>query len=157
MPRAEMKIAVNVPAPAVWSLIRDVEALCGCIPGVEGVKVVDQETAEVTVRERVGIVPLVLNLRARIDSEEPPRRLHATATAEHLILGLQVTLRGTASGTEVVAVMEVKGEGPLGPIIDNIFKKKAGEHAARFADCVRKRLGAEDPGRGQAGSPVILD
>ena len=142
MPQREAKFAVNAPPREVWRFIRDFESLCTCIPGVERIKLVDDRTAELTVKEKVGIVPLILTLTAQIDSEDPPDRLHATARAEHLTMEIDVTLRGIASGTELLGLIKVKGEGQLKPIVDSLFERRATERTAQFADCLGKRFGA---------------
>ena len=142
MPQREAKFEVNAPPGEVWRFIRDFESLCTCIPGIERIKRVDDRTAELTVKEKVGIVPLILTLTARIDSEEPPHRLHATARAEHLTMEIDVSLRGTAAGTELLGLLKVKGEGRLKPIVDSLFERRATERTAQFADCIGKRFGA---------------
>jgi len=142
MPQREAKFTVNAPPEELWRFIRDFRSLCTCIPGVERINVVDDRTAELTVRERVGVVPLILALRAQIDSEEPPRRLHATARAEHLTMAIDVTLRGTETGTELLSLFDVKGEGQLKAIVDRLFERRATERTAQFADCLGKRFGA---------------
>ena len=96
MPEREARFNVNAP-PAELGNSCATSALCTCIPGVERIDVVDERTAELTVKEKVGVVPLTVNLRAEIDSEEPPRRLHATARAEHLTMAIEVTLRAAGS------------------------------------------------------------
>jgi carbon monoxide dehydrogenase subunit G len=142
MPQREAKFTVNAPPEELWRFIRDFRSLCTCIPGVERINVVDDRTAELTVREKVGVVPLILALRAQIDSEEPPRRLHATARAEHLTMAIDVTLRGTETGTELLSLFDVKGEGQLKAIVDRLFERRAAERTAQFADCLGKRFGA---------------
>jgi carbon monoxide dehydrogenase subunit G len=114
---------------------------------VERINVVDDRTAELTVKEKVGVVPLILTLRAQIDAEEPPRRLHATAKAEHLTMAIDVTLRDTASGTELLSLFDVKGEGQLKAIVDRLFERRATERTAQFADCLGKRFGAVAAGQ----------
>jgi carbon monoxide dehydrogenase subunit G len=140
MPQCEAKFAVNAPPEAVWRFIRDFQALCTCIPGVERIRVLDERTAELTVKEKVGVVPLVVDLRARIDAEEAPRRLHATATAEHLTMAIDVALQATAAGTELHSRFDVRGEGPLKPVVDRLFEKRASERTAQFAACLAKRF-----------------
>ena len=142
MPRREAKFTVNAPPEELWRFIRDFQSLCTCIPGVERIHVVDDRTAELTVQERVGVVPLILTLRAQIDAEEPPRRLHATARAEHLTMAIEVTLRETGSGTELLSAFDVKGEGQLKAIVERLFERRATERTAQFADCLAKRFGA---------------
>jgi len=142
MPQREAKFAVNAQPEELWRFIRDFQSLCTCIPGVERISLVDDRTAELTVKEKVGVVPLILTLRAQIDSEDPPHRLHATARAEHLTMAIDVTLQATQSGTELLGLFNVKGEGQLKPIVDRLFERRATERTAQFADCLQKRFGA---------------
>ena len=71
MPQREAKFEVSARPEEVWRFIRDFQSLCSCIPGVERLNVLDERTAELTVKEKVGVVPLIVNLRAQIDAEEP--------------------------------------------------------------------------------------
>ena len=142
MPEREARFRVNAPPAELWKFLRDFRTLCTCIPGVERIHVMDERTAELTVKEKVGVVPLIVNLRAEIDSEEPPRRLHATARAQHLTMAIDVTLQAAGSGTELVSRFQVKGEGPLKPVVDRLFDKRATERTAQFAECIGKRFGA---------------
>jgi len=142
MPRREETFSVNSPPGDVWRFIRDIESLCACIPGVERVKLVDAQSAELTVREKLGIVPLILELTARIDAEEPPRRLHATLKAEHLTMEIEVVLRAAGAGTQMTGVLQVQGEGQLKSIVDRVFEKRATERAAQFAATLEQRFGA---------------
>jgi carbon monoxide dehydrogenase subunit G len=141
MPQREAKFSVSAPPDEVWTFIRDFQSLCTCIPGVERIKLLDDRTAELTVKEKVGIVPLTVTLTAQIDSEEPPRRLHATARAEHLTMEIDVTLQETDSGTQMLSLFKVKGEGQLKPVVDSLFERRASERTAQFADCLKKRFG----------------
>jgi uncharacterized protein len=150
MPRREAKFAVNAGPEELWTFIRDFESLCSCIPGVERINVLDDRTAELTVREKIGVVPLILTLRARIESEEPPRSLHATARAEHLSMAIDVALQATPSGTELFTVFDVKGEGQLKAIVDRLFERRATERTAQFAASLQQRFGALAPARAPA-------
>ncbi len=141
MPERAAKFTVNAPPHELWKFLRDFEALCTCIPGVERIHVVDAATVELTVKEKVGIVPLIVNLTARIDSEEPPRRLHATASAEHLTMAINVSLQANGSATELHSVFNVKGEGPLKAVVDRLFERRATERTAQFAEALEKRFG----------------
>ncbi len=142
MPQREEKFSVNASPDDLWSFIRDFEALCGCIPGVERIQVVDDLTVELTVKEKIGVVPLIVDLVGRIDAENPPHSMHAVATAEHLTMEIDVALQETATGTGITAVFEVNGEGPLKPIVDRLFERRATERAAEFAEILVERFGA---------------
>ena len=142
MPQRETRFTVNAQPPELWKFIRDIESLCTCIPGVEKIVLLDERTADLTVKEKVGVIPMVLTLRASIESEDAPRRLHATARAEHLTMTIDVSLEQTANGTELRALFDVAGTGQLKPIVDRLFEKRATERAAQFADCLQQRFGA---------------
>jgi carbon monoxide dehydrogenase subunit G len=142
MPQREAKFAVNARPTEVWTFIRDFHSLCTCIPGVERIALVDDRTAELTVKEKIGVVPLIVTLKAQIDSEDPPHRMHATARAEHLTMDIDVTLQAAGATTELLALFNVKGEGQLKAIVDRLFEKRATERAAQFAECLEKRFGA---------------
>ncbi len=142
MHRREEKFSVNASPDALWTFIRDFEELCGCIPGVERIHPVDDLTVELTVKEKIGIVPLIVDLVGRIEAEDPPHSLQAVATAEHLTMKMDVALQGTGSRTEITAVFEVAGEGPLKPIVDRLFERRATERAAEFAEILVERFGA---------------
>ena len=145
MPQREARFTVNAQPLELWKFIRDIESLCTCIPGVEKIVLLDERTADLTVREKVGVIPMVLTLRASIDSEVPPRRLHATARAEHLTMTIEISLEKTANGTELRGLFDVTGTGQLKPIVDRLFEKRATERAAQFADCLQQRFGAVVP------------
>ena len=149
---------MNARPAEVWRFLRDFEALCTCIPGVEKIRVLDSRSAEVTVREKVGVVPLVVMLTAKIESEEPPRRLHAVAIAEHLTMRIDVALDPSGSATDLVTNFDVKGEGPLKPIVDRLFEKRATERTAQFAECLGRRFSASAPAPAPAaerGSAIL--
>jgi len=146
MPQRETRFNVAAPPAAVWAFVRDVQALCSCIPGVEQVTLLDHRTAELTVKERIGVVPLTVSLRAQIDAEDPPHRLHATATAQHLRMEIDVSLRASGRGTEMLGLIQVRGEGPLKPVVDSLFERRADERAAQFAEQLERRFGATGSG-----------
>ena len=145
MPRREASFSVNAPPEALWAFIRDFHSLCTCIPGVERIQVLDDRSAELTVKEKVGVVPLIVTLRAQIESEEPPRKLHATARAEHLTMTIDVALRASPAGTELTSVFDVKGEGQLKAVVDRLFERRATERTSQFAECLGRQFGAAAP------------
>lgn len=165
MPRREEKLTVNAPPDELWTFIRDFASLCSCIPGVERINKVDDKTVELTVKEKIGVVPLIVDLTAQIETEDPPRSLHGIATAQHLTMEIDVALQGIGTGTEVTAQFDVTGEGPLKSIVDRLFERRATERAAEFAVILEERFGAASsrdapadtrpppvPGRGWAGT-----
>jgi uncharacterized protein len=154
MPRREATFTVNAPPGELWKFIRDFESMCSCIPGVERIQVVDDKTAELTVKEKIGVVPMIIDLRAQIESEDPPHKLHAVAKAEHLTMQIDVALRENGSGTELLCVFDVKGSGQLKGIVDRLFEKRATERTAQFAESLQSRFGAVAPAAAPAQVPA---
>lgn len=141
----QRKAVFTVPtAPeVVWRFIRDFESLCSCIPGVEQLQRVNDTTAKMTVVEKIGVVPLRVNLTACIDAEDPPHSLHAVATADHVDVEIDVHLRAIGSGTELTSSVKVAGRGPLKPIVDRLFERRATEKTEEFAQVLEARFGAD--------------
>ncbi len=142
MPSRDTQFSVAAPPEALWAFIRDIESLCTCIPGVERVSLIDDRSADLTVKEKVGVIPMIVTLRATIETEEPPRRLRASAIAEHLTMDIEVHLERTVAGTELRGRFDVVGTGQLKPIVDRLFEKRATERAEQFAAALEARFGA---------------
>jgi carbon monoxide dehydrogenase subunit G len=141
MHQREAAFTVPTPPDAVWRFIRDFESLCACFPGVERLQRIDGRTVELTVVEKVGVVPIRVELTARIDAEDPPNSLHAVATAEHVDVEIDVRLRATEPGTELVGLVRLSGRGPLKPVVDRLFERRATERTAQFAQLLEARFG----------------
>jgi carbon monoxide dehydrogenase subunit G len=104
MRQREARFTVNASAAELWRFIRDFESLCTCIPGVEHIERLDDSSVELTVKEKVGVVPLIVDLTARIDAEDPPHSLHAVAKAEHLTMEIDVVLTESGAQTERITL-----------------------------------------------------
>jgi len=85
-------------------------------------------------------VPLVVDLRAQIESEDPPRKLHAVARGQHVLITIEVALEPSAEGTQMTSLFDVRGEGPLKPVVNRLFEKRATERTAQFAETLAQRF-----------------
>ena len=141
MHRREALFTVPTAPEVVWRFIRDFESLCACVPGVERLRRVDDATAEMTVVEKIGVVPLRVDFTAHIDAEDPPHSLHAVAKAEHVDVEIDVRLRAAGRGTELASQVKVIGRGPLKPVVDRLFERRATERTAEFARLLESRFG----------------
>ena len=141
MHRREAVFTVPTAPEVVWRFIRDFESLCTCIPGVERLRRVDDATAKMTVVEKIGVVPLRVDFTAHIDAEDPPHSLHAVAKAEHVDVEIDVRLRAIGRGTELASQIKVIGRGPLKPMVDRLFERRATERTAEFAQLLESRFG----------------
>jgi uncharacterized protein len=150
MPQREASFAVNAPPEALWSFLRDLPSLCACIPGVERLELIDERNARLTVQEKIGIVPMIVDLSARIEAETAPRQLHAVAVAEHLTMEIDVALEACGAGTRLTTLFKVTGTGPLKPVVDRLFERRASERAEQFARSLEERFGQVAAGAASA-------
>jgi carbon monoxide dehydrogenase subunit G len=65
--------------------------------------------------------------------------------AKHLTMVIDVSLRKNGSATELASCFDVRGEGPLKPIVDRLFERRATERTAQFAECLGKRFSRPSP------------
>ena len=57
-------------------------------------------------------------------------------------MAIDVALQASGSKTLLHTVFDVTGSGPLKPIVDNLFERRATERTAAFADSLGKRFTA---------------
>jgi hypothetical protein len=55
-------------------------------------------------------------------------------------MSIDVALRAAGAGTELLSCFDVTGEGPLKPIVDSLFEKRATERSEQFAECLGARF-----------------
>lgn len=132
---------------AVWAFLLDPRRLAPCIPGCEGLEVLDERTYRVRLTVKVGFLATTQDVRLTVVEAEAPRRLVAEGRGEDGRLGSQVDVRSTlelapagAGATTVSHRSEVKVLGRLGGVGDAVMKVKARELAGLFAERVRAAI-----------------
>ena len=148
MPVITERFEVPATPEAVWAFLLDPERLAPCIPGCEGLEVLDARTYRLRLTVKVGFLATTQDVRMTVVEAEPPRRLVAEGRGEDARLGSQVDLRNTLellpAGTEATTVSyrsEVRVLGRLGGVGDAVMRAKARELGGRFAERVRAAFG----------------
>lgn len=138
---------MQAPPEAVWGFLLDPQRLAPCIPGCDGLEVLDERTYRVRLTVRVGFLATRQDVRMTVVEADAPRRLVAEGRGEDARLGSQVDVRSTlelapagAGVTTVVYRSEVKVLGRLGSVGDAVMKVKAREMAGQFAERVRAAI-----------------
>lgn len=147
MPVIEERFTVQAPPASVWAFLLDPVRLAPCIPGCDGLEVLDERTYRVRLTVRVGFLATTQDVRMTVVEAEAPRRIVAEGRGEDTRLGSQVDVRTTlelapagSGGTAVGYRSEVKVLGRLGSVGDAVMKVKARELAGLFAERVRVAL-----------------
>ncbi len=149
-----MKFSQSVTVPAgrepLWQLLMDIPRVATCLPGVEGVEQLDDETYQGTLKVRVG--PISLSLQGRIVLEEKNQDAwRAALRAEAEDRRVAGAMRGkstmelkelSARETELTVATDVNILGKIGEFGQPIIRKKADQMLNRFIDNIKKELAA---------------
>jgi carbon monoxide dehydrogenase subunit G len=147
VPIVEERFEVPASPAVVWAFLLDPTRLAPCIPGCDGLEVVDARTYRLRLTVKVGFLATTQDVRMTVVEAEAPRRLVAEGRGEDTRLGSQVDVRTAVelapagSGATTVSYRsEVKVLGRLGSVGDAVMKVKARELAGQFADRVRRAI-----------------
>ena len=149
------RCTIPVDRALLWNFLMDVPNVSQCVPGVQDVSVLDQDTYGGLLRIKVG--PIVLNLlgKIRIESRDESR---STATmradADDRKLGgsvkarLTMTLKALSPAeTEFAVETGLTILGKIGEFGQPIIRKKADDMMQQFSRNVSRQMtGAGRPG-----------
>ena len=147
MPVFEERFEVGAPREAVWAFLLDPKRLAPCIPGCDGLEVVDERTYHLRLAVKVGFLSTRQDIRMEIVETDPPRRLVSQGRGEDSRLASRVEVRTSLElspagdgATAVAYTSDVTVLGRLGSIGDAVMKVKAKEIAGAFARNVKAAL-----------------
>jgi carbon monoxide dehydrogenase subunit G len=133
---------------AVWDFLMDMRNIAGCLPGVENVQQVDDETYDGTIRIKMG--PIALALQGTLYVEAKDReQWHGAMRAEakdrklgggvRARLGMDLLEKG-ASETEMRVTLEAHVLGKIGEFGQPVMRKRADAMLQEFARQINERL-----------------
>jgi uncharacterized protein len=136
------RITVPAPPEQVWAFMMDVPAVSQCVPGVEGVARIDDETYSGVMRVRVGPIQVRLDGRvilaerdkatrqARMDLKAADKRLNGAVNAK---MRLQLWAADDGRQTDVEIRTDANVMGKLGEFGQAVIRKKADQIVQEFA------------------------
>jgi carbon monoxide dehydrogenase subunit G len=137
---------INAPQEKVWDMLFDIPRLSQCVPGVESVEVVDENTYRGKLVMRVGPVKTEFSGTVRLTEVVPPQMIAGTlegddrASASSVKAAFSGRLTPVVAGTEAAFVVDLNLRGRLaqfgGPVISATAKKLTAE----FAKNLREQL-----------------
>jgi carbon monoxide dehydrogenase subunit G len=141
LPEGKATFRVEAPIEEVWDFLSSLERVGSCVPGVEEVNILDDRTADWTVKIKIGPLSQTMKVRTETTEQTPPTRGVFKGTGELMDVMGYLDLRKVSSGeTEVTYRMEVNAKGPLGKVIENFMKGRLDRETREFAENVQKRL-----------------
>jgi uncharacterized protein len=150
--RMQQEFTVAEPVSAVWKFFDEPEAVAGCLPGVEQVKVLDEDNVQVRATQSLG--PMTATFEAKVTVLERVTeeliRFRATGKSVRGAVGNlrtenTVRLHAVADGTSVVVDGDLVLAGALGSVGQKVVSRQAAKVTAEFAANLQRALNGEPP------------
>ncbi len=153
--RQEFRVAA--PRDAVWRFFEQPLRVAACLPGLETVDTVDDDTLSVRITQKLG--PMSATFDARVDIVEriPGERIAFTSVGK-AVRGAAGNFRAEnivhlvpiGNETDVVVEGEAALAGVLGTVAHPIIKKQAAKVTVAFAHNLAQALATDGPAAGGA-------
>jgi carbon monoxide dehydrogenase subunit G len=145
--RIEDRFSIAASRDRVWQAIRNPAVVAPCLPGCQGVEVINPALFKAQVRVQLGPIKANFNVDVEIVSEIEPEEIRSRTRGEEgsraSSLSSENTLRLTELGaaeTELHYVSEVSVVGRLGKFGLGVMKKKAESLGRDFAAAFKKQV-----------------
>lgn len=140
-------IDIATPAAAVWAAIIDPMGLAACVPGVGGVRQVDDRTFEGTIHASVGPIDGDFSFRSVLVRTDFPNHLVVdvegtdSMTRSRVVAHIEAGLSSPDDSMTTLAYRAtVTTKGRLAIIGDMVLRATAGVMIAQVTRCLRTRL-----------------
>lgn len=149
----EIKDSFTVKADRerVWAYLLDIEQMSQCMPGVESVEAVGENTYRGQLKVKVGPIAAAFSGKATLTEMDPPNKLVAAIEGDDKSSGSAVKatftslLSPTEDGTRIDYTMDVNLRGRLAQFGLTVVKGTAKKMTAEFGKCVQQALTEESP------------
>jgi hypothetical protein len=145
----EGSFTVDAPIDKLFDFMLKPESIMTCIPGTESVRVIDENSYECIVKQKVGIITAKLKFVNRMTKIEKPTHLEIEGEGEdvtklgHFKNKTTVDLKEVAPGTvEVKYASDVSIVGKLAMFGDRIMRAKAKDVEKDFTKNLKEKLKA---------------
>lgn len=143
----EKNFSVKAPIEKVWNFLLDAHQLASCVPGCEGVEIINENTYLTSIKAKVGPISARFKIRLTINEKEPPYHLLTTGKGEDskmassLLSKNEIRLHSlSGEETEIHYRSDVSVLGSLGKFGEGIIRKKATEVGEQFALALKSKI-----------------
>ena len=105
----EQSFTIKAPIQKAWDFISDINKISSCLPGLEKAEIIDEDTADITIKQMMGIIPFYVTIRNKITERQPPHKFVTVVSGVHLIqVKLTIELKETSpTETKVTNKMHI--------------------------------------------------
>jgi carbon monoxide dehydrogenase subunit G len=157
---------VGEPVATVWKFFEQPQSVASCMPGVEEVRVIDDDNVDVRATQSIGPMSATFEARVEVLERVTNELIRFQATGKS-VKGATGHIRTTnevrlseANGTTTVTIDgDVILAGALGAVGQKIVAKQAGKVTAQFAENLQSAFRGEPPrvretATSRSGSPA---
>jgi uncharacterized protein len=139
----EHRIVVPAPPERVWDFMMDIPAVSRCVPGLNDVARIDDQTYSGVMSVRVGPIAVKLDGRvllaerdeaahhARMDLQAADKRVNGAVNAK---MNMQLAPAEDGTKTDVAIQTDANIMGKLGEFGQSVIRKKADQILQEFAN-----------------------
>ncbi|MCX8021785.1 MAG: SRPBCC domain-containing protein [Syntrophorhabdaceae bacterium] len=143
----EGSFTVEAPIEKLFDFMLKPESIMTCVPGTESVRVIDENSYECIVKQKVGIITAKLKFINKMTKVERPTHIEIEGEGEdvtklgHFKNKTTVDLKDIGSGkVEVTYKSDVSIVGKLAMFGDRIMRAKAKETEKEFTKNLQEKL-----------------
>jgi carbon monoxide dehydrogenase subunit G len=137
------RITVPAPPERVWAFMMDIPSVSRCVPGVDSVSRIDDQTYSGVMSVRVGPIAVKLDGRvilaerdeasrqARMDLQAADKRVNGAVNAK---MRMQLAPSDTGDRTDVAIQTDANVMGKLGEFGQAVIRRKADQIVQQFAN-----------------------
>jgi carbon monoxide dehydrogenase subunit G len=153
------RITVPAPPEQVWAFMMDIPSVSRCVPGVDGVARIDDETYSGVMSVRVGPIQIRLDGRvilaerdeaahqARMDLQAADKRVNGAVNAK---MRMQLAPADGGQQTDVEIRTDANVMGKLGEFGQAVIRRKADQLVQEFAKNLSAEVAARSPARSES-------
>lgn len=145
----ESQFTVPASGAEVWAYLLEVEKVARCVPGAELTEIVDAQTYKGRIKVKLGAMDLSFSGTIRVvemDDAEGRAVLKASGREEKGKGQAEATvtarLEETDAGTNVRIQQDIQMSGAVAQFGRGLIQDVAGTLINRFADCLKREMGA---------------
>ena len=146
----EGKIDLNVPAETAWNFLIDINKFSTCLPGIDEIKQIDDQTFDGVISATVGPISGKFSFRSTIIESRPPQqmvvRTEGVDSVTKSTVNADMTMdlhSGADNKTEMNYRADVRIKGRLAILGDMVLRATATLILQEFTRRLHKTLGGQ--------------
>jgi uncharacterized protein len=138
----------KAPIDKLFDFFMEPGELMTCVPGMESVNVIDANTFETVMKQRVGIISVKMKLKMKYTKTERPNVIEAEGEGEdvtklgHVKMKIVAGLTEAGGEVDVSYKVDVSMVGKLAMFGDRVMKSKAKDVEKEFTKNLQGKLSA---------------